>query len=103
MADVLGYSADTLEFGPLMLFQLDTGQGANALEFEATEIPSSPQREVSSVINKVNTLAASLLSCYMHLTVFIFDTHKCCLQISGCMELLDYFANYHMSLVFFRV
>ena len=74
MADVLGYSADALEFGRLMLLQLDTGLGANALEFEATKIPSSPQGEESSVIFKVSTLAASLLSHYMHLTVFIL-TH----------------------------
>ncbi|KAJ8451668.1 hypothetical protein Cgig2_018302 [Carnegiea gigantea] len=60
MADVLGYSADTLEFGRLMLLQLDTGQGANALEFEATEIPSSPQREESSAINKLIVLQESV-------------------------------------------
>jgi len=65
---VQGYSADSLEFRPLMLFHLDTGRGANPPKFEATEIPSSAERQESFVINKVNTLAASLSSCHMHLT-----------------------------------
>ena len=46
----MGYSADTLEFRPLMLFHLDTGRGTNPPKFEATEIPSGAERQESLLL-----------------------------------------------------